>query len=238
MAKILRAAWAAFFLALTPHAAPARDKVAEDLKAFDRHVAALRRAFAAKPADPKNKEWAKAKLAHMVEVDQYMRKYPAITKTHAYTAEEEQAFLKVFFPKWTEIDTAHTRELKALLKIYKWFTIGAFGKEADMNAWLLAQHADQDPAFQKQVLEILEPLHKSGETSPANYAYLFDRVASSHSDPARRKPQRYGSQGECTGPGTWTPLPIEDPSRLDERRKSVGLEPFADYVAKFKDICK
>ena len=62
-------------------------------------------------------------------------------------------------------------------------------------------------------------------------------VASSSMDPSLREPQRYGTQGHCTGAGTWEPWPCEDPARLDERRASVGLEPEAAYIARFKDIC-
>jgi hypothetical protein len=72
---------------------------------------------------------------------------------------------------------------------------------------------------------------------PANCAYLSDRIAASYNDPSKRKFQRYGTQGACTGPGAWEPLPVEDPLHLNDHRSQVGLEPEAEYIKGFKDIC-
>jgi len=84
---------------------------------------------------------------------------------------------------------------------------------------------------------ILEKLYLSKETSPSNYAYLFDRVAASWSDESKRTLQRYGTQGSCTGPGTWEPIAMEEPDHVDERRASVGLMTMAEYLKLFKEIC-
>lgn len=122
-------------------------------------------------------------------------------------------------------DEANTAWLKARLKTHGWFTIPEYGKEADAAAFLIVQHADQDPAFQAEVLPQLEKLALEGKTNPRNYAMLFDRVAI-----GERRPQRYGSQGECAG-GVWTPFRLEDPATLDQRRATMGLPPEAGYVA-------
>jgi hypothetical protein len=145
---------------------------------------------------------------------------------------------------WSEIDRANVAALKEILGKHGWPTISVFGRDADRDAWLLVQHADHDPAFQKEVLAILARLKDTGETSPANYAYLYDRAAG---HPARTPDgirvqgpdaspgglQRYGTQGQCAG-GRWEPFPIEDPARVDERRKSVGLGPLEEYRRLFR----
>ena len=182
-------------------------------------------------------DWVKLKLSHMVDVDQYMRNYFGTPFQHGYDAEETNYFQQQFGKRWLPIDSENTRDLKALVGIYTWFTVSVFGAQADRDAWLLVQHADLDGVFQRQVLTILEKLYPTGETNPANYAYLFDRVAASWNDLTQRKLQRYGTQGTCTGPGTWAPLPVEDPDNLGVRRKAVGLEPEANYIERFKDIC-
>jgi hypothetical protein len=123
-------------------------------------------------------------------------------------------------------DEANTAWLRARLKTHGWFTIPDYGKEADSAAFLIVQHADNDPAFQAEVLPLLEKLALEGKTQPINYAMLFDRVAI-----GERRPQRYGSQGTCTGPGVWTPFKTEDSADLDQRRATMGLKPLADYVA-------
>lgn len=131
----------------------------------------------------------------------------------------------------------NTTDLKELLKIYDWFKITEFGKKTDIQAWLIVQHADQDHEFQENILKILEQLYPVYETSPSNYAYLHDRVASSFNDPSEMKPQRYGTQGHCAGPGQWEPWPLENQDKVDELRKSVGLGTMEEYKKMFKDIC-
>lgn len=209
-----------------------------DIRKYDDQVAVLEAGFGKMPVSPSDKEWVKLKLAHMVEVDQYMRNFSSNTPyEQGYSENEKNEFTKKFETRWTTLDLNNTADLKDLLKIYPWFTIGEFGKTADSQAWLLVQHADLDPSFQQSVLSILDLLWRKGETNPANFAYLFDRVAVSWGDLSKRKLQRYGTQGTCTGPGIWEPLPMEEPARIDERRVAVGLESMADYIQRFKDIC-
>lgn len=212
-------------------------KVDTDLKTYDDTITAKNAAFNATPADPHNKPWVKAKLEHMVDVDQYMRNYLNTPFEHNYSNDEKAYFTTKFMPRWTAIDTQNTADLKLLLQIYNWFNISSFGAQSDQDAWLLVQHADLDLAFQKYVLAILEKLYPIGETNPGHYAYLFDRVAASWNDPRQRTLQRYGTQGTCTGSGTWAPIPTEDPANLDLRRQQVGLGSEADYIKSFKDIC-
>jgi len=211
-------------------------RVDAEVKAIDQHVTQLQQEFAKKTPAPTDKEWVKSKLAHMVEVDQYVRSQ--IDNTALSLNDDERVeFSQRIAERMRKVDTQNTGDLKALLKNYHWFTISEFGAETSQHAWLLVQHADHDAPFQRQVLAILEPLAAKGETNPRNYAYLYDRVASSFQNPAERKPQRYGTQGMCSGPGTWEPLPVEDPENLDARRATVGLPSEAEYKKGFANIC-
>lgn len=98
-------------------------------------------------------------------------------------------------------------------------------------SWLLVQHADRDPEFQRRVLGLMEPMVATGEVYGYDFAYLFDRVAR-----AASQPQRFGTQGRCVaGENRWAPFEAEDAARLDERRLSVGLTPMAEYLAVFKE---
>lgn len=212
-------------------------KVDADLKNYDDTAAAMKAAFATLPSDPKDIDWVKKKLKHMFDVDQFMRKQMNLPFEHSYAEAEKEYFSKEYGRRFRQVDGENTADLKGLLKVYRWFVISRFGAEADNNAWILVQHADEQPEFQKQVLAILTSLYTAKETSPRNYAYLFDRVAASFSDLSKRKLQRYGTQGQCTGPGTWEPIPTEDPAQVDQRRADVGLGTMAEYVAMFKDIC-
>jgi hypothetical protein len=42
----------------------------------------------------------------------------------------------------------------------------------------------------------------------------------------------------CVATGKWEPIPMEDPTLIDVRRKEVGLGPQKDYINSFKDVCK
>lgn len=208
-------------------------RVDADLASYDRKVAEMQKELERFPADPKDKEWVRRKIAHMVQVDQFMRNYIQVPHQRNYSQAEREYFSREFHERWSRVDGPNTADLKKLLEIYPWFTVSEFGRETAGNAWLLVQHADHDLAFQKVVLEKLERLYPVGEASPSNYAYLYDRVAVNG-----KSPQRYGTQGRCTGPGTWEPLPpIEKPRELEARRKAMGLEPMNEHKKRFKDIC-
>jgi hypothetical protein len=227
------------FLAVAGMASAANyPRVDAAIAEFDLHVAGMRAAFAQIPGTAADKSWAKAKLQHMVDVDQYARNAATSAGAAGLPPAETAELATRLTLRLEEVDARNIRELKPLLARYGWFTIRDFDANADRNAWLLVQHADSDPELQRRVLKLLEPLTKTGDTSLKNYAYLFDRVAVSLQNPERRELQRYGTQGACSGPGTWEPHPVEEPAKLDERRRAAGLEPLADYQRLFKDLCK
>lgn len=123
------------------------------------------------------------------------------------------------------VDDRNHLWLKERIASRGWFKISVYGVDTDRAAFLLAQHADRDPDFQGEVLSILEPLVASRETKPANFAYLFDRVAA-----ANNQPQRYGTQGRCLPTG-WTPVvAIAEVDGLEARRAAADLPPYQDYV--------
>jgi len=208
-----------------------------DLAAFDAAVQKMVDEFSKLAGDAADKAWVKKKLRHMVDVDQYLRTY-ALPGQARYSKPEESYYNQKAFERFEKIDRQNTGELKALLTKYSWFTISEWGRGADNDAWLIVQHADHDRDFQKAVLTKLEKLYPAGETEPSNYAYLYDRVATSFSDPAKRQLQRYGTQGECIGAGEWKPFPMEDPENVDARRAAVGLPPLAEYIPLVKELCK
>lgn len=206
-------------------------RVDADLAVFEEALARLRADFELVPANPKDKEWVKLKLRYMVDVDQYLRKESRLLVTGKYTEAETQYFWERLGPQIYAVNNSHKRDLKELLGLYGWFKISEFGPDADLYAWLLVQHADDDIAFQKEVLGKLEALYPQGEADPSNYAYLFDRVAGNEN-----RPQRYGTQWQRVGPGKWEPDTLEDPARVDEWRASAGLEPLEEYKKRFADI--
>lgn len=128
-------------------------------------------------------------------------------------------------------DNENTSWLKDRVEESGWPTISKVGKDASFDAWLLAQHADADPAFQLKALRLMEPLVEAGEVSKRNYAYLYDRIMLKLNGK-----QRYGTQVECVD-GKLAPQALEEPEQLDGLRAEVDLDTFAEYLTLFPESC-
>lgn len=102
------------------------------------------------------------------------------------------------------------------------------GEQAAKQAWLLVQHADHDPVFQLEALQLMEPLVAHGEVSPQDFAYLTDRVMLKLTGK-----QRYGTQFQCVG-GQHVPQPIEDEAAVDRLRRQAGMETQAENTARMR----
>ena len=99
------------------------------------------------------------------------------------------------------------------------------GTDGAQAAWLLVQHADRDPAFQRRCLDLLTGAVARGEATASQQAYLTDRVLLHEG-----QPQEYGTQ--CIArDGRFVPKRLRDPDHVDERRARAGLGPLAGYLA-------
>jgi hypothetical protein len=128
-------------------------------------------------------------------------------------------------------DHANTAMMKKIVAKTGWPKISQVGEEAANNAFLLVQHADDDPAFQLQVLRLMRPLVAKHEVAGESFALLSDRVSLVVSGK-----QRFGSQMTCVK-GHLGPQALEDPARLDQIRKSVGLLPMSEYKKLLPPTC-
>ena len=101
------------------------------------------------------------------------------------------------------------------------------GEKSANNFWLLVQHADAYPAFQRQVLQLMLTEVKRKNASPVNYAYLTDRVAINSG-----QPEEYGTQVVYEGPGIGKAIPksLRDAQNVDRRRAAMGMEPLKNYL--------
>lgn len=96
------------------------------------------------------------------------------------------------------------------------------GVDGQRAAWLIAQHADDDVAFQKNCLDLVREAFTIGEVEGNALAYLTDRILDHEGSP-----QMYGTQGV----GVFSP---EDERRVDANRRAIGLEPWRQYFDKVK----
>ncbi len=130
------------------------------------------------------------------------------------------------FKRVAPVAQANAQWLKSVIAEKGWPTRSKVGRDGAKAAWLLVQHADQDPAFQAEVLPLIEQAARAGEADRADVALLTDRVLV-----AQGKPQRYGSQFVRGEDGAMRLRPTEDMPGLDARRSAMGLPSLADYKA-------
>ncbi|MFY1703014.1 DUF6624 domain-containing protein [Micromonospora sp. WMMA1923] len=132
-----------------------------------------------------------------------------------------------FWARVAEVDADNAAWFAEVLDEYGWPRRSEVGSDAATAAWLIAQHGDRDREFQRRCLSLLDQAVRDGEAQPSHLAYLTDRMRR-----ADGRPQLYGTQFWYgpDGGGPLQPQPIEDPDQLDERRRSVGMGPFAEYV--------
>jgi hypothetical protein len=102
------------------------------------------------------------------------------------------------------------------------------GKESSSHFWLIVQHCDKFPAFQKDVLKAMDIEVKKGNANASDYAYLFDRVKIN----ANEK-QMFGTQLTYEVQTTGRAIPkigLSDPDNVDNLRKQYGLGPLKEYL--------
>lgn len=74
----------------------------------------------------------------------------------------------------------------------------------------------------RQAVPLLERAVQAGEADPKHLALLVDRIRT-----LEGRPQLYGTSHDWDAAGKLSPVPVENPANVDERRQSVGLEPLS-----------
>ena len=115
--------------------------------------------------------------------------------------------------------------LEKIVRQYGYPGFRQVGEKSSNNFWLLVQHADAHPDFQRRVLKLMLPEVKKKNASPHDYAYLTDRVAL-----GAGQPQEYGTQVEFTSIGHSRPRTLRDPANVDKRRATMGLGTLEAYL--------
>lgn len=123
-----------------------------------------------------------------------------------------------------EVDEDNIARLRHIVRQDGFPTAKLVGYDGVSAAWLILQHAENDPVFQASLLPTIERQVQRGELAAQDYALLADRVFL-----AQGKSQRFGTQ--FSGLGDRMQMePLDDPAHVDERRTRLGLPPLADYM--------
>jgi len=114
-------------------------------------------------------------------------------------------------------DTIHRTNAQLIRRIVEergWPGISLVGADGASAAWVVVQHMDDEPEFQRSCLALMEKAFETGEVRPQELAYLTDRVLTHEG-----KRQMYGTQGR----GVMSP---QDEARIDTNRAAIGLPPW------------
>ena len=119
------------------------------------------------------------------------------------------------------------KELEKLIALKGWPKIKEVGSEAAMGAYLVAIHSND--GSQKKYLPVIKQRCEENELCWQRYANIYDRCCVND-----HKPQRYGTHLRYNESTKSEELyPLEDETNVDAWRKELGLEPLAEYLAKF-----
>lgn len=103
-------------------------------------------------------------------------------------------------------------------------TVAQVGESGLHWAWLLVQHADDDPAFQLSVQPVFAQRQAAGELPADDLARLTDRVLV-----AAGKPQRFGTQFDWYS-GRFKPKGVVNMTEIEANRRQLGLMSLKDYA--------
>jgi hypothetical protein len=171
-------------------------------------------------------EALRRELLERVKVDQNLRAgliRGGREESNSSRVESVEARLK-------EVDRANTQRMKEIVAAFGWPGRSLVGLDGAQAAFLLVQHADRDPAFQKACLPLVERAFAAGEVPGEALALLTDRVLV-----AEGELQLYGSQ-TTTEDGIIHVRPTADEASLDERRARLGLPPMREYMKMLEEM--
>jgi hypothetical protein len=117
-----------------------------------------------------------------------------------------------------ELHNKNAKVLNDIIDAIGYPTMDKVGKEATEATWLVLQHSIGQPKFMKKCVELLEMAVSENKADTKNLAYLTDRIAVFEG-----KPQLYGTQFDWDKFGNLSPNPFDDLNKVNERRRSIGL---------------
>lgn len=122
------------------------------------------------------------------------------------------------------VERTNAERLKDLMARCGWPSAATHGAQAVKDAWLVVQHADRDPDFQKGVLAAVE--RAGGDGMNQSFAHLYDRIAV-----MEKRPQHYGTQ--LSAPTNhYCALEfdrMDDRAQVEARRARLGMAPLEAY---------
>lgn len=130
-----------------------------------------------------------------------------------------------------KVHNQNARRLNEIVDEYSWPGESLVGIEGEKAAWLVAQHAIGQPAWQKKFLRLLKDAVSKGEAPALHEAYLEDRILFNQG-----KPQLYGLIFDWDENGQMN-TNVDDVAKANEQRKQLGLATIEEDIDRWrKDV--
>lgn len=156
---------------------------------------------------------------HRLQLDSMAAKY-------GRKSSEMQRQLQIMY----ETDSINLIKVTRILDTYGWPGKDEIGEQGSLTLFLVIQHADLQT--QEKYLPLIEKACESGNLHISNLALIKDRILL-----RKGEKQIYGTQVALSQKsGLYYILPLADPDSVDVRRKSIGLQPLAEYVKRWKIV--
>lgn len=104
------------------------------------------------------------------------------------------------------------------------------GDEGAAAAIYIIQNSVAKPMLQRRALKLMLENIPKGQASAIDTAYLADRIAVFEG-----RPQIYGTQFDWDDKGQLSPAKLDDPKKVDERRKQLGMPNMAETTKRMRD---
>ena len=175
--------------------------------------------------DKTESENLKAEFIEMHKIDQI-----------AAAGKPNGEFINYQKEKWSKfqdsIFSKHKKRVESLFNKFGFLGINELGKSGTYDFWLIVQHSDEFPEFQRKVLKSMKKELKKENANPQNYAYLQDRVNANSG-----KKQVFGTQVEYTENGqAKAKNGLVDSLNIDKLRKKYNLEPLKKYLNEMTEM--
>lgn len=149
------------------------------------------------------------KLAPLVERDHFIRE--GLLKRGILS--------DAYHPEMEKVHLENARKLKALIDQHGFPVLSNAGEKGVRLSWLIIHHAISWPSFMQECVIEMRLAGAARDYPLELLAYVEDRIAYFEG-----RGQLYGTNFDWLE-GELKPTPIEDPDKLDFRRKAFGLPP-------------
>jgi len=153
------------------------------------------------------------------------QKYAGIPPKELFEKFGRENAWEIFKKQRDSVALINQEKIKVLYKKYGYLGEKKIGDDGASDFWVVIQHADNDVAFQKEMLKAMQVEIEAGSKDKYNYAMLEDRINTN-----LNKPQRFGSQLTYNKKGQAIPkIGLVDSTIVDSLRKEYELPDFKTY---------